>query len=182
MLTAKQILEKGIVNMSDNYPEFELAPAQIGIDLHMVKCDKLVGCGRVFADKKGEDGKFHSVKTVLGKTEPVKLIDGFWVLEPGVYEIGFTEGCKFDAQTCGIITHRSSVYRNSGEINSPWFDPGFETKEMGSFLYVKSAIAIEYGARVAQMAVYTTEERAEMYDGQWQRTTVQSDGTNHEVN
>ena len=160
MLTAKQIEEKGIVYMSDRFkPELNLEKAQIGIDLHLIKVDKLIKGGLI--PKIG--------KTVLGPTKNIPLKKGRWKLKPGVYEITLAEGCKFDDHTCGKITHRSSCFRNGVEIESPWFDPGFETENMGTFMEVKVPVVIEYEARVAQIAVQTTEEAAEMYNGQFQK-------------
>lgn len=159
MLTARQIEEKGIIYVSPQYSDkVEYAPAQVGIDLHIVKVDKLKKGGLI--PREG--------KTVLGPTKPVPPKKGKWKLRPGVYEIQLAEGCKFDAYTCGKITHRSSCYRNGVEIESPWFDPGFETDSMGTFMEVKVPVTIECFARVAQIAVFTTEEAAELYNGQFQ--------------
>ena len=186
MLTAKQIVEKGIIFMNPKYMDpskneyglkLELEPAQIGIDLHMVSMAKVVGKG--YIPLKG--------KTVLAKTEklePKVNASGAltWDLEPGTYEIGLAEGCNFDEFHCSRITHRSSLYRNATEINSPWFDPGFHTEEMGTFLTVKMPIEIEVGARVCQMPCLTTEEAAELYDGHWQATKQQHNGDmSHEI-
>ena len=45
MLTAKQIIKAGIVTLSEENKEkyeIDLAPAQMGIDLHMISCAKFV--------------------------------------------------------------------------------------------------------------------------------------------
>ena len=56
MLTAKQIVEKGIIFMNPKYMDpskneyglkLELEPAQIGIDLHMVSMARVVGKGYI---------------------------------------------------------------------------------------------------------------------------------------
>lgn len=184
MLTAQQIVKQGTVCLEeDSKEEFTLAPAQMGVDLHLISVDKLSGIGRIYSDEKDADGRFSSKKTELAST--VKVLpyetNNSWYLEPGVYEIGFAEGCKFSNKTCGKIIHRSSVYRNGAIIDSPLFDPGFETKHMGSFMYVFQPIWIGVGARVAQMIVFESKEEAEAYNGQWQHCTVQSVGTDHEV-
>ena len=64
-------------------------------------------------------------------------------------------------------SQRSSLYRNGAIINSPVFDPGFETQNMGTLLYVFEPIFIELDARVAQIYFHECET-ADKYDGQWQ--------------
>lgn len=181
MLTAKQIVEKGIIFLSDEskkkYNIQELSPAQAGVDLHMISCSKIKQdtFGTIYADDM-KDSAGKPYKTTIPATEvcPTSTVDGkkFWILEPGQYEIGFAEGCNFDSKSVGKIVHRSSVRRCGGEINSPLWDPGFHTNEMGTFLTVGQRIKIYEGARVAQMLVFSTEEDAEMYNGQYQGTGV----------
>lgn len=177
MLTAKQIIDKGIIYLSDKAKEqysVELKPAQVGIDLHIVSCNKLLDlketCGHIYTD----DSKN---KTKLSKTElciPDENKDGTftWTLDPGVYEIGLAEGCKFDNKTFGKIVHRSSLYRNGVEINSPIWDTGFHTEEMGTFMIVHNTVKIDLYSRVAQIIVFETNEEAENYTGQYQGTGV----------
>lgn len=173
MLTAKQIIEKGIIFLSNENKEkynIELKPAQAGIDLHMISCSiintsKEDNVGHIYNDNSDK-------KTKIPKTKDISTISkngiDIWFLDPGVYEIGFAEGCKFDSKTVGKIVHRSSLYRNGCEINSPLWDPGFYTNEMGTFMIVHNKIEIDKGARVAQMIVFETNEEAILYNGQYQ--------------
>ena len=94
-----------------------------------------------------------------------------WVLEPGTYAITFNEGCKIPANAAGFIIHRSSLYRTGTSITSPVWDPGFETQKMGTVMIVNVKLIVEKNARVAQMFIHTTEEPAELYDGQFQGGT-----------
>lgn len=177
MLTAKQIIEKGIVFLSDENKKkynIELKPAQAGIDLHMISCSIINtfdsnNVGHIYNDNSDKKTKIPKTKECLKVTR-----DGIeeWFLEPGVYEIGFAEGCKFDSKTAGKIVHRSSLYRNGCEINSPLWDPGFHTEEMGTFLIVHNRVEIDVGARVGQMVVFETMEEADKYEGQYQNTGV----------
>lgn len=178
MLTAKQIIDRGIIYLSDEakekYKISNLEPAQAGIDLHMVSCSKIKSetFGIVYADYQKDDATGKTKKTKLPATEDVRLTTDnegdCWILEPGQYEIGFAEGCKFDTKTVGKIVHRSSVRRCGNEINSPIWDPGFYTNEMGTFLTVNHKMKIYFGARVGQMVVFETKEEAEAYNGQYQ--------------
>jgi deoxycytidine triphosphate deaminase len=62
------------------------------------------------------------------------------------------------------------LYRNGTTINSPLFDPGFETENMGTIMIVGVPIFIEKDARVAQMYFHECDEVASenLYNGQWQ--------------
>ena len=90
-----------------------------------------------------------------------------WLLYEGVYDITFNEGCKIPDNRVAFIKQRSSLYRNGAIINSPVFDPGFETEFMGTLMYVHCPIFIEENARVAQIYFHECTS-AEMYNGQWQ--------------
>lgn len=165
LLTSKQIIKKGIVT---NIQEDGIA--QVGIDLHVVSIDKVFNMGGGYIPKVG--------KTTLAKTEPLPLeviIDPKtntagegWSLTPGVYEVGFSEGCNFSKFDKGEIRHRSSIYRNGVELVSPIWDPGFHCDHMGTFIIVNVPVKIEKGARLGQMVVERTLFPAKPYNGQYQ--------------
>jgi deoxycytidine triphosphate deaminase len=161
MLTAKQILEQGIVIPSE-YSQ----PAQVGIDLSLTSVHQCTVGSVVYKEKTHIDSTgFLEVATTV--------VDGkeFWLLEPGTYAITFNEGCKIPANAAAFIIHRSSLYRTGTSIVSPVWDPGFETEKMGTVMIVNVRLVVEKNARVAQMIVHETKEEAELYDGQWQGGT-----------
>jgi deoxycytidine triphosphate deaminase len=161
LLTAKQILDQGII-----IPSPYSQPAQVGIDLSLASVHKCTMGSVVFKDKTHIDPQgFTEVETTQ--------VDGkeCWVLEPGTYAITFNEGCKIPANAAGFIIHRSSLYRTGTSITSPVWDPGFETQKMGTVMIVNVKLIVEKNARVAQMFIHTTEEPAELYDGQFQGGT-----------
>ena len=167
MLNAKQILDEGLLILE----EAKGKPAQVGYDLTLKAVNKIgtkVG-GNLFTE--GRIGKVLKDKTVLTTYTLVdtKQVDGDegWLLYEGVYDITFNEGCKIPDNRVAFIKQRSSLYRNGAIINSPVFDPGFETQNMGTLLYVHETIFIEKDARVAQIYFHECES-AEKYDGQWQ--------------
>jgi deoxycytidine triphosphate deaminase len=122
-------------------------------------------------------GKVLKDKTVLTTYKPVNTINlegnKGWLLHPGVYDITFNEGCKIPDNRVAFIKQRSSLYRNGAIINSPVFDPGFETEFMGTLLYVHEPLFIEINARVAQIYFHECQP-AEKYDGQWQNDKQRS--------
>ena len=159
MLNAKQIIEEGLLKLDNTKGK----PAQVGYDLsiksvQMIRSDLKVGF--ILKDK-----------TLLTEYVPqhVQKLDGYtgWLLYAGVYDITFNEGCKIPENRVAFIKQRSSLYRNGAVINSPVFDPGFETENMGTLLYVAETIFIEEDARVAQIYFHECEP-AEMYNGQFQ--------------
>ena len=130
MLNAEQILEQGLLKLENTKGK----PAQVGYDLSLKAVQKVgnkIG-GNFIAD--GKIGKVLKDKTELTTYTPFESIklDGAegWLLYEGVYDITFNEGCKIPNNRVAFIKQRSSLYRNGAIINSPVFDPGFETKNI----------------------------------------------------
>jgi deoxycytidine triphosphate deaminase len=167
MLNAKQIVDEGLLLLENAKGK----PAQVGYDITLKAVNKIgnrIG-GNMF--KEGRIGKVLKDKTELTTYTPENtiMLDGAegWLLHEGVYDITFNEGCKLPENRVAFIKQRSSLYRNGAIINSPVFDPGFETQNMGTLLYVHETLFIEKDARVAQIYFHECES-AEKYDGQWQ--------------
>lgn len=167
MLNAKQILDEGLLKLERTQGK----PAQVGYDLTLKQVNKIGNRIGGTAHIDGRIGKVLKDKTELTKYKPYELInlDGAtgWLLYEGVYDITFNEGCKLPNNRVAFIKQRSSLYRNGTTINSPVFDPGFETEFMGTIMFVHETIFIEENARVAQIYFHECQS-AEMYDGQFQ--------------
>jgi dUTP pyrophosphatase len=167
MLNCEQILEQGLIKLTNSKGK----PAQVGYDLSLKSVNKI---GDDATSIKPNIGMVVKDKTILNTYTPVetKMIDGYegWLLYPGAYDITLHEGCKIPSNRTGIIRHRSSLYRNGTTINSPLFDPGFETENMGTIMVVGVPIFIEKDARVAQMYFHECDKVASenLYNGQWQ--------------
>jgi hypothetical protein len=170
MLNAKQIIDERLLLLEHTQGK----PAQVGYDLSLKAVQRV---GNSLANspynvsKGGKIGKVLKDKTELTTYTPVDPInlDGVkgWLIYEGVYDITFNEGCNIPDNRVAFIKQRSSLYRNGAIINSPVFDPGFKTENMGTLLYVHETIFIEQDARVAQIYFHECIS-AEMYDGQWQ--------------
>jgi len=171
MLNAQQILDEGLLRLE----RAQGKPAQVGFDLTLKQVNAVGDPNKYnngltyFTNHK--IGKVLKDKTELTNYTPYALInlDGVtgWLLYAGVYDITFNEGCKLPDNRVAFIKQRSSLYRNGAIINSPVFDPGFETEFMGTLMYVHETIFIEENARVAQIYFHECEP-AELYAGQWQ--------------
>lgn len=167
MLNAQQILDEGLLRLENTQGK----PAQVGYDLSLKAVNK-VG-NRIGANMYGQGniGKVLKDKTQLTTYTPLDKIqlDGVtgWLLHPNAYDITFWEGCKIPENRVAFIKQRSSLWRNGTLINSPVFDPGFETEFMGTIMLVTEPIFIEENARVAQIYFHECLS-AELYNGQWQ--------------
>jgi len=164
MLNSSQILDEDLLKLERSQGK----PAQVGFDLTLKQVNKI---GTSTAGITAKIGKVLKDKTELTNYTPYALmnIDGIngWLLYAGVYDITFNEGCKLPDNRVAFIKQRSSLYRNGTIINSPVFDPGFETDFMGTLMYVHETIFIEENARVAQIYFHECKP-AEKYNGQWQ--------------
>jgi deoxycytidine triphosphate deaminase len=165
MLNSQQILDEGLLKLEHTHGK----PAQVGYDLTLKQVNEIgvVGNGTI-----RRIGKVLKDKTELTTYTPYPLInldgDHGWLLYEGVYDITFNEGCKLPANRVAFIKQRSSLYRNGTIINSPLFDPGFETEFMGTLMYVHKTIFIEENARVAQIYFHECRQSVVMYTGQFQ--------------
>jgi len=169
MLNAKQIVDEGLLLLEHTKGK----PAQVGYDLSLKAVQK-IGIGTVIDGRIGKVLKDRTELTTYIPTTTIK-VDGMegWLLYQGVYDITFNEGCKIPDNRVAFIKQRSSLYRNGAIINSPVFDPGFETQNMGTLLYVHETIFIEKDARVAQIYFHECDP-ADKYDGQWQNDKQRS--------
>jgi len=176
MLNAKQIVNEGLLLLENTKGK----PAQVGYDLSLKAVQKVgtsMSNSPYNVSRDGKIGKVLKDKTELTTYSPVDTIkvDGIdgWLLYQGVYDITFNEGCKIPDNRVAFVKQRSSLYRNGAIINSPVFDPGFETQNMGTLLYVHETIFIEKDARVAQIYFHECNP-ADKYDGQWQNDKQRS--------
>jgi deoxycytidine triphosphate deaminase len=167
MLNAKQIVDEDLLLLENTQGK----PAQVGYDLSLKAISKIGTRIGYNMFNEGAIGKVLKDKTILTKYTPkdTVMLDGVegWMLPEGVYDITFNEGCKIPSNRVAFIKQRSSLYRNGAIINSPVFDPGFETENMGTLLYVHEPIFIEINARVAQIYFHECNG-ADLYNGQWQ--------------
>jgi len=155
MLNGKEMIERGIITG----PIEEENISQHGIDLNLIKVERLICVGTI--PRKG--------KTRLPEYIEVKPIDGFWQLKPGVYNIVFAQGCNVPSDQMLLIRQRSSLLRCGGSLHSSVFDAGFSTELLGSVMVLHHPIDIEVGSRIAQIYNHECTRVEKLYDGQFQR-------------
>jgi deoxycytidine triphosphate deaminase len=161
-LTGQQLIDQGVIFGPTNADNIQ----QHGVDLNLIEVAFISGGGAI--PEKG--------KTILATRLPIatvteqighKVLNG-WDLSPGAYEITMAQGCKIPADKRLKIVHRSSLFRNGGQLNSALFDAGFETENIGTIMVLSCPLFIEFNARVGQ--AYTDESNTveNLYNGQWQ--------------
>jgi deoxycytidine triphosphate deaminase len=166
-LTGKQLVEKGII--TGEIPAENVA--QHGIDLNLIKVEKMEGIG--FIPKEGKTKLVTYIEMlptdgVIKEEETLKDMR-VWHLNPGSYSVTFSQGCKIPADKMLLIRQRSSLLRNGTFLHSSVFDAGFETEQIGTVIVVVHPIQIEVGARIAQIYAHNSDVVENLYDGQFQK-------------
>lgn len=168
ILNAEQIIERQLLKLDNTKGK----PAQVGYDLSLKAVNKVGNKIGPNIYSSGKIGKVLKDKTELTTYTPLDTtqLDGVegWMLHEGTYDITFNEGCKIPPNLTAFIKQRSSLWRNGTLINSPVFDPGFETENMGTIMLVSEPIFIEKDARVAQIYFHESTPTDNLYNGQFQ--------------
>lgn len=161
-LTGKQLVDQGIITKADKE-----CIQQHGVDLRLIRVSKMLGVGQVPND-------FGKTKLVEYEEVPIIYIkfkeaehEG-WHLEPGAYNIEFSQGCVIPSDKMCLIRQRSSMLRNGTTLHSSVFDAGFKTDNIGTVMIVHHPIEIAYGARIAQIYAHNSNKVENLYNGQWQ--------------
>lgn len=157
MLNAQELVAQGIITG----PITEDNIAQHGIDLNVIEISR-ISESEGFIPAKG--------KTILPKYELVHFEFGTftWRLQPGMYDVVFSQGCNIPSDQMLLIRQRSSLLRCGAFICSNVYDAGFKTDYLGTMLTVMHPISIEFNARIAQIYNHQATPVDNLYDGQWQ--------------
>jgi len=102
----------------------------------------------------------------VGEREEIEPEDGAYRLEAGTYVVRYGEPVRIPDEGIGFVLPRSTLLRNSCTIDTAVWDAGYEGVGEGR-LDVGHAIAIEPGARIAQLVLATADHDG-TYDGTYQ--------------
>lgn len=192
MLTGKQILQAGIITMSDNFlvtqEEFQtINPQQHSVDLNLVIVRRLSSSGGIGVIPRKPDAKTKLCKRLqIEPTDDPEFPEGVWVLPAGAYDITFAQGCKIPNDQRLKIVQRSSLLRNGGLLSSSIFDSGYSTSGedgvdtgIGTVVVLFETIKIAVGARIATAYVEPSNivQSEDLYQGQWQGNPQQTNPT-----
>lgn len=118
-----------------------------------------------------EDKKVHRGSNELHVAE-----DGYWHLEPGVYEVIMENEIKVAEGEAGFVITRSTLNRNGVFLTSGLYDSGYgydaKTGEavggvMAGAMHVKvGPMKIKPGTRIGQFVLYKAET-LHLYDGSY---------------
>lgn len=154
MLNAKELIDLQIITGDISQENIQ----QHGIDLNVIEIESLEGVG--FLPYTG--------KTSLPKYNKVEKVNNIWLLQPGVYNITFSQGCNIPNDKMALIRQRSSLARCGGLIHSSVFDAGFQTSQIGTMMTILYPVRIEHNARIAQIYAHDCIAIDNLYDGQYQ--------------
>lgn len=108
-----------------------------------------------------EDHKKHR-----GSTEVEPDEDGYYVLQPGCYEVIMENQVTVGEGECGWVITRSTLNRNGIFITSGLYDSGYSGVMAGA-LHVTSGVAkIKQGTRIAQY-ICAESQSLHSYDGDY---------------
>lgn len=141
-----------------------------GIDLTLLAINRVIS-DAAYPAVLAEDKK----KTMHRQHEllfPVNLsgmygIESGYILEPGVFDLVFNEGCLLPQGVAGILLLRSTLVRNGCIGQCGLFDSGFSTTHMGMMMHVKYRTVIEHGMRMAQVVLHQSAATTQ-YNGTYQ--------------
>lgn len=167
VLDGRQVIDKKIVSFpNDEYvfdTEEQIQPN--GVDLRVVALYQVTGKGKLPRDSKMDytEVQFQEV--------PFK--DGWASLQPDrQYLADFREKCSMRDGYCGIVIPRSSLLRIGVFATSALWDTGWKGG-LGCSLRPLNQVDIEFGSRLAQLVVSTSEFNGLRYNGRYQGSTSQ---------
>ncbi len=114
----------------------------------------------------GRDAKQVGGRQRLEPEEVGEAVPETYYLSPGGYVIRYGEQVSVPEEHVGFVLPRSSLLRNTCNINTAVWDAGYEGKGEG-LLQVHTDIAIERGARVAQFVLAGADHEG-LYQGDYQ--------------
>lgn len=92
--------------------------------------------------------------------------EGFWVLEPGTYEIVMENIIRIGEGEAGWVITRSTLNRNGVFITSGLYDSGYHGVMAGAMHISCGPMKIMKGTRVGQFLLFKSES-LRLYDGDY---------------
>lgn len=130
---------------------------QAAVDLNLENVWKMEGVFQI-----DEDGKQPRKTTQIAHDW-----QGYYYLEPGVYEISFDHDIEIGPDEAALVITRSTLVRNGVLCASGLWDPGFKGRG-GCALHINGGpLRIKKGTRVAQFVLWKVLNAQGTYDGSY---------------
>ncbi|PSQ19844.1 deoxyuridine 5'-triphosphate nucleotidohydrolase [Halobacteriales archaeon QS_8_69_26] len=114
----------------------------------------------------GRDAKTVGDRQAVEPDEVGEQVPETYYLTPGGYVVRYAETVSIPREHVGFLYPRSTLLRNSCMLNTAVWDAGYEGKGEG-LLQVHNDVAIERGARVAQLVLAAADHQG-TYAGDYQ--------------
>jgi len=141
-----------------------------GIDLTLLAINRVNDDDKYPAvlaeDKKLTMHRSHTLVTPVNLTQLYGIKSGY-ILEPGIYDFTFNEGCELVGGIAGLLLLRSTFVRNGCIGQCGLHDNGFKTTNLGMMAHVIRRTVVEAGMRTAQIVLWESASAKE-YDGTYQ--------------
>lgn len=116
--------------------------------------------------KQEDEGLIARSGKRIGDRKKLTPDEELFELSPGSYIVQYGEIISVPIDHVGFVFPRSSLIRNSCELHTAVWDPGYTGRGEG-LLVANRPITIEVGARIAQF-VLATADSSTAYDGSYQ--------------
>lgn len=151
-----------MINVGGDYSKTTLTNVERG-DIQPNAID--LRLGKVFRIKSTPFVISEEVKEHRG-SEPVDLVDGWYYLPPGSYEVVMENEINVGPDEAGFVITRSTLNRNGCFLTSGLYDSGYNGV-MAGVLHVNCGIMkIKPGTRIGQYLCWQAESLF-MYDGDY---------------
>ena len=166
----KRIIEDEMISGIDDY-EFKIEGATVDVRL-----DKLFahGGGAEFYDDKRNVGNIHEIPPIID----ISISDNkiFFILPNEVYLVSTMEKVNMPVNILAHIDTRTTMFRSGMILKATYTNPGY--KGHLTFLLInhgKSAIPLQRGVRIAQVAFHEVKGSCEPYNGLWNHGRIHTD-------
>ena len=142
--TLYDMCSNSILPLVGNMIEMKEQIQQEGIDLTLLKAERIIGAGYI---------DFDNSQRVIPEAEEVKFDDDGWMHLPfGVYRITFNEIVNVPNWACGYASCRSSLFRSGAFTVTAFWDAGYSGRSQ-CMLYVANpnGINLKRDAKMVQL-------------------------------
>lgn len=140
-------------------PEMDVQPN--AVDLRLGKVYKLGREAFTISNDKKEHRELTEVKPNA---------NGWFMLEPGYYNIEYENTINVSERESGFVITRSTLVRNGVYLTTGLYDSGYKGKMVSGMHVTTGNMFVEKGTRLGQYLCFEAEA-VHLYDGDYQEKT-----------